>query len=105
MIQNRTATISIHGAAGTDQIIYLGGPPSTLRDEMETQLKSSGFTVMAPLDYIGGVKKNNFINREENNTGVQLELTTALRKASIMVIQVLRIVLMKVIDAADADIC
>lgn len=39
MIQNRTATISIHGAAGTDQIIYLGGPPSTLRDEMETQLK------------------------------------------------------------------
>ncbi|MHA4769251.1 poly-gamma-glutamate hydrolase family protein [Staphylococcus capitis] len=81
MIQNRTATISIHGAAGTDQIIYLGGPPSTLRDEMETQLKSSGFTVMAPLDYIGGVKKNNFINREENNTGVQLELTTALRKA------------------------
>ena len=61
---------------------------------------------MAPLDYIGGVKKNNFINREENNTGVQLELTTALRKASsIMVIQVLRIVLMKVIDAADADIC
>ena len=81
MIKNRTATISIHGAAGTDQIIYLGGPPSTLRDEMETQLKSSGFTVMAPLDYIGGVKKNNFINREENNTGVQLELTTALRKA------------------------
>ena len=65
---------------------------------METQLKSSGFTVMAPLDYIGGVKKNNFINREENNTGVQLELTTALRKlSSIMVIQVLRIVLMKVI--------
>ena len=53
---------------------------------------------MAPLDYIGGVKKNNFINREENNTGVQLELTTALRKlSSIMVIQVLRIVLMKVI--------
>lgn len=25
MIKNRTATISIHGAAGTDQIIYLGG--------------------------------------------------------------------------------
>lgn len=81
MIKNRTATISIHGAAGTNQIIYLGGPRSTLRDEMETQLKSSGFTVMVPPDYIGGVKKNNFINREENNTGVQLELTTALRKA------------------------
>lgn len=81
MIKNRTATISIHGAAGTDQIIYLGGPRSTLRDEMGTQLKSSGFTVMVPPDRIGGVKKNNFINREENNTGVQLELTTALRKA------------------------
>ena len=57
MIQNRTATISIHGAAGTDQIIYLEDHLPLLRDEMETQLKSSGFTVMAPLDYIGGVKK------------------------------------------------
>lgn len=81
MIKNRTATISIHGAAGANQIVYLGGPRSTLRNEIETQLKSSGFTVMVPPDYIGGVKKNNFINREENNTGVQLELTTALRKA------------------------
>lgn len=81
MIKNRTATISIHGAAGTDQIIYLGGPRSTLRNELETQLKNSGFTVMVPPDYLGGQKKNNFINREDNNTGVQLELTTALRKA------------------------
>lgn len=42
MIENRTATISIHGAAGTEQIVYLGGPDSALRDEIEAQLKVAG---------------------------------------------------------------
>lgn len=34
-----------------------------------------------PPEYIGGANGNNFINKIEGNTGIQLELTTALRKA------------------------
>ncbi|MCR6087327.1 poly-gamma-glutamate hydrolase family protein [Staphylococcus aureus] len=81
MIENRTATISIHGAAGTEQIVYLGGPDSALRDEIEAQLKSRGFKVLVPPAYLGGQNDKNFINRQDGTTGVQLELTTALRKA------------------------
>ena len=40
-----------------------------------------GFTVKVPPEYLGGQNNKNFINKEDNNTGVQLELTTALRKA------------------------
>lgn len=81
MIKNRTATVSIHGASGTEEIIYLGGPRSDLRNAIEKQLVRSGFTVKVPPEYLGGQNNKNFINREDNNTGVQLELTTALRKA------------------------
>ena len=81
MIKNRTATISIHGASGTEESIYLGGPRSDLRNAIEKQLVGRGFTVKVPPEYIGGQNNKNFINKEDNNTGVQLELTTALRKA------------------------
>ncbi|PHK48742.1 poly-gamma-glutamate hydrolase family protein [Staphylococcus edaphicus] len=81
MIQDRVATISIHGAQGDDPIVYLGGYKSTLRDEIERQLESKGFIVKVPPEYIGGANGNNFINKIEGNTGIQLELTTALRKA------------------------
>lgn len=81
MIKNRTATISIHGASGSEEIIYLGGPRSDLRNAIEKQLVGRGFTVKVPPEYLGGQNNKNFINREDNNTGVQLELTTALRKA------------------------
>ncbi|ARG65664.1 poly-gamma-glutamate hydrolase family protein [Staphylococcus epidermidis] len=81
MIKNRTATISIHGASGTEEIIYLGGPRSDLRNAIEKQLVGCGFTVKVPPEYLGGQNNKNFINKEDNNTGVQLELTTALRKA------------------------
>ncbi|EJE24998.1 hypothetical protein HMPREF9976_02950 [Staphylococcus epidermidis NIHLM003] len=81
MIKNRTATISIHGASGTEEIIYLGGPRSDLRNAIEKQLVGRGFTVKVPPEYLGGQNNKNFINKEDNNTGVQLELTTALRKA------------------------
>ena len=51
MIKNRTATISIHGASGTEEIIYLGGPRSDLKC-IEKQLV--GFTVKVPPEYLGG---------------------------------------------------
>ena len=51
-----------------------------MRNAIEKQLVGRGFTVKVPPEYLGGQNNKNFINREDNNTGVQLELTTALRK-------------------------
>lgn len=81
MVEGRSATISIHGAKGDDPIVFLGGAKSDLRDEIQSQLESRGFTVQVPPEYLGGLNENNFINKNENSTGVQLELTTSLRKA------------------------
>ena len=81
MIEGRAATISIHGAKGDDQIVFLGGAKSDLRDAIQSQLESRGFAVQVPPEYLGGLNEDNFINKNENSTGVQLELTTALRKA------------------------
>lgn len=81
MIEDRTATISIHGAQGDEPIVYLGGPKSPLRDAIQSQLESKGFVVKVPPEYLGGANSNNFINKVDGSTGVQLELTTALRKA------------------------
>ncbi|NWK84615.1 poly-gamma-glutamate hydrolase family protein [Staphylococcus sp. GSSP0090] len=81
MIQDRSATISIHGAQGDEQIVYLGGLKSSLRDAIQSQLEGKGFNVKVPPEYIGGANSNNFINKIEGSTGIQLELTTALRKA------------------------
>lgn len=81
MLPNRTATISIHGAQGDEQIVYLGGLKSALRDGIQSQLESKGFIVKIPPEYLGGLYGNNFINKTNNTIGVQLELTMALRKA------------------------
>jgi len=81
MVEGRSATISIHGAKGDDPIVFLGGAKSDLRDEIQSQLEIRGFTVQVPPEYLGGLNENNFINKNENSTGVQLELTTSLRKA------------------------
>src|SRR5699024_1232773 len=80
MIQDRTATISIHGAQGEEQLVYLGGYQSPLRDAIQSQLEHKGFVVKIPPEYLGGLSNANFINKVEESTGVQLELTTALRK-------------------------
>ncbi|MCI2748310.1 poly-gamma-glutamate hydrolase family protein [Staphylococcus warneri] len=81
MVEGRSATISIHGAKGDDPIVFLGGAKSDLRDEIQSQLEIRGFTVQVPPEYLGGLNENNFINKNENSTGVQLELTISLRKA------------------------
>src|SRR5699024_2239415 len=80
MIQDRTATISIHGAQGEEQLVYLGGYQSPLRDAIQSQLELKGFVVKIPPEYLGRLSNANFINKVEESTGVQLELTTALRK-------------------------
>ncbi|WP_436861746.1 poly-gamma-glutamate hydrolase family protein [Staphylococcus caeli] len=81
MIEDRTATISIHGAQGDEPSVYLGGAKSPLRDAIQSQLENKGFVVKVPPEYLGGANSNNFINKVDGSTGVQLELTTALRKA------------------------
>ena len=67
-------------AAGTEEIISWWAPFRFKKCYREATC-GCGFTVKVPPEYLGGQNNKNFINKGDNNTGVQLELTTALRKA------------------------
>lgn len=74
-------TVSIHGASGSSKIIYLGGADTDNMAIMKDKLTQAGFTVQAPTAGIEGGNDNNIVNRNTRNKGIQLELTTALRKS------------------------
>lgn len=74
-------TVSIHGASGSDKIIYLGGADTDNMAIMSDKLKQAGFTVQTPPSGIEGGSTNNIVNRNARNKGIQLELTTALRQS------------------------
>lgn len=74
-------TVSIHGASGTDKIIYLGGADTDNMAIMRDKLTQAGFNVQTPTAGIEGGKENNIVNKNTRNKGIQLELTTALRQS------------------------
>lgn len=74
-------TVSIHGASGKHKIIYLGGKDTDNMKIMSDKLTQAGFNVQTPFEGIEGGKDNNIGNKNSRNKGIQLELTTALRKS------------------------
>jgi len=80
LIAQRTHALSIHGTAKADKVVYIGGRDSTTGVALAGALRAAGFTVVqpAPAD-IAGTSIDNFVNKDADGAGVQLELTTDLR--------------------------
>ena len=72
--------VSLHGAAGDTPITYIGGLDTITRDFIEQRLKAKGFVVAESPPEIAGINPENFVNRPKRH-GVQLELTTQMRKS------------------------
>ena len=81
MVKSKDFAVSIHGAKGSRPIVYIGGLYVSLKDALKQQLTRHHFVVKNAPSYLGGDLKKNFINRDFKSKGVQLELTTALRKS------------------------
>lgn len=81
LVKSKDFALSIHGAKGSKPIIYLGGLDTPLKEAIKKQLVSHHFVVRIAPSYLGGDLKENFINEDIKGKGVQLELTTALRKS------------------------
>lgn len=72
--------ISIHGFEGTVYPrTYIGGLNSKLIEFIARELTNAGFVVDLPTEGIGGYSTRNFVNIGTDNTGVQLEISTAQR--------------------------
>lgn len=72
--------VSIHGASGDTPLTYIGGLDPIMRDFVGERLKAKGFVVEVSPPEIAGMQPDNFVNRPPRG-GVQLELTTQMRKS------------------------
>ncbi|MGC5330607.1 poly-gamma-glutamate hydrolase family protein [Micromonospora sp. DT62] len=80
LIGQRTHALSVHGTAKAGKVVYIGGRDTATGVELATALRAAGFSVVqpAPAD-IAGTSTANFVNKDADGAGVQLELTYDLR--------------------------
>ncbi|XWX35495.1 glycerophosphoryl diester phosphodiesterase [Staphylococcus phage PG-2021_86] len=80
-IQDSAHSISIHGASGTEEYTYMGGGNTALKNLIWKNLTESGFDCRESPGNLAGVEPMNIANRTMLGMGVQLELSTEMRKA------------------------
>lgn len=83
LIRQRTHALSIHGMAGSDRTVHIGGLDSTKGAQLAAALTAiDGITVVYPATGdVAGTSVNNFVNKDADGAGVQLEMTYGLRTA------------------------
>ncbi|MEV5575548.1 poly-gamma-glutamate hydrolase family protein [Spirillospora sp. NPDC052269] len=74
-------TVSWHAAKGVTATTYVGGRDTVLGQKITRALRAKGFKVSTPPGRIDGNDPKNICNRNARGKGVQLEITTAQRKA------------------------
>lgn len=80
MLKTTKKTISIHGFSGDDPIVFVGGKDKKMSKSIAKSLRRKGFSVKESPTEIDAKSSKNFVNDNESDSGVQLELTTRLRK-------------------------
>ncbi len=80
-IQDSAHSISIHGASGTEEYTYMGGGNTALKNLIWKNLTENGFDCRESPGNLAGVEPMNIANRTMLGMGVQLELSTEMRKA------------------------
>lgn len=81
IVGNSYYTVSWHGKEGNTPITYLGGGDNDISAQVGTALKHAGFVVEDAPERIDGDSPRNIANLNKRGEGVQLELTTAQRRA------------------------
>lgn len=80
MLEKSKETISIHGSSGDDPIVYIGGKDTKMSKSIAKALRKKDFTVKESPKELNAQSDDNFVNKNDTDSGVQLELTTAQRE-------------------------
>jgi phage replication-related protein YjqB (UPF0714/DUF867 family) len=90
------SVVAIHGCAGNEERVLLGGLDTTLKDRISIALQAEGIQVKTENHTFQATDNSNICNRGRTNKGVQLELTRALRGAEneVRVVNAVRSVLL-----------
>jgi phage replication-related protein YjqB (UPF0714/DUF867 family) len=73
--------LAIHGCAGSEPLIYVGGRDVDLKHALIAELGARGHPVQPGTGRFAGVFSTNICNRTSSGKGVQLELSNGLRRS------------------------
>lgn len=75
-------TVTLHGCRGDEETTYIGGLDTSTADLIGTELAAAGFNVdFEPPSAIEGKYQGNICNKNKRKRGVQLEISSAQRRA------------------------
>ncbi|MGG2134546.1 poly-gamma-glutamate hydrolase family protein [Bacillus sp. S2(2024)] len=79
MVAQKNKVVSIHGAEGTEKLVYMGGLDEKLKEKITGKLEDAGFRMGDTPNNLKGTNPMNIVNRGKTLKGAQLEITRALR--------------------------
>ena len=82
LIAGCTTVVAVHGCAGTDSALLLGGRDHGLRDRLAAGLRASGVAAATQGHAYPAVHPQNICNRGATGRGVQIEFPDPLRRRS-----------------------
>ena len=73
--------VAIHGSSENEEVVYLGGLQTGLKQQIRARLTEAGFVVKeSPRTALQGRNPANICNRGASGAGVQLEISRGLRQ-------------------------
>ena len=81
LVKTSESAITIHGCLGEDEIAYIGGKDNLLKERIVEELSQIGIEGKEAPSHMYGTQDNNIENCKKNGVGVQIELTSSLRKS------------------------
>lgn len=82
MAANAQTTLSIHGHYDVhNALVYIGGRNEPYKNLIQQCLNKAGFQTDHAPQHLSGMNGNNITNTSKTGAGVQLELSTKLRKS------------------------
>ena len=81
LVQDSEIVIAMHGCDGEEKVIHVGGLHVELKTRLIQSLAQDGFEARLAEVGLSGNQIQNICNRGQSNQGIQLEITTGLRRA------------------------
>lgn len=81
LVKKSERAITVHGCKGEESVVYIGGDDYQLIDILSETLQDIGIKVEGAPHTMAGTQDRNITNQTKNDAGVQLELTSELRKS------------------------
>ena len=82
LVSDCDQVVAVHGCAGAEWVVYLGGLDDDLKDAIRLRLEAGGIrTGIHHNPNLQGVDPGNICNRGRRGCGVQLEISDGLRAA------------------------